>query len=452
MKLITTLLLATIATTTLGQEKLSLADAIRLGLERNYDIRIEKQNVEVARNNNSLGEAGFLPSLTVNLDQNNNLTDNVETAFPTATQGQVITYSLRPSVNLNWTIFNGLRAHISKDRLEQLQRESMGNAEVVITNTVQAIILAYYKILVDEALLSELQRQLDLSRDKYRYTQIRKDIGTAIGTDLILEEGNYLTDSVNLINQQLTYKKDKRSLSVLMALDDLTKDYELMDDLTAVSIEDYEFASLLSKLEQSNDQLKKAYIGQAIAKQNIQLSRADRLPTVSLNAGYSDNRQRLDLSNASFFTGEGFASGPDQPLTSITDTYFINFSVAFTLFNGGRINRAIQNAVVQEDINNLRTDQLKTSLTRDLYDAYDNYEVRKVLFNINLRREETALTNLNVSDEKFKTGTINSFDYRTVQNLQLSAAIDKLQAMYNLIDAKVSILKLTGELVDEYVN
>ena len=82
-----------------GQEILSLSDAIRIGLQKNYDLLIERGNVEVARNNNNWGEAGRLPTFNLNLNQNNALTNNVKVAFPTSTQGRTISNSLNPSLS-----------------------------------------------------------------------------------------------------------------------------------------------------------------------------------------------------------------------------------------------------------------------------------------------------------------------------------------------------------------
>ena len=124
--------------------------------------------------------------------------------------------------------------------------------------------------------------------------------------------------------------------------------------------------------------------------------------------------------------------------------------MSFTLFDGNRINRAIRNAVVQEDIGNIRVDQLKKTIQRDLATAYDQYLVRKQLLAINQRRREAAEINLQNSEEKFRNGSINSFDFRDVQNNYLSAAILELQAIYNLIDSKVTLMRLTGGLVREY--
>ena len=432
-----------------AQENLSLSDAIKRGLERNYDILIESKNVEVAGNNNNWGEAGRYPTVNLTLNQNNNLQDNVKTAFPTSTQGKTSSQLVNPGVNLNWTLFNGFKINISKYRLETLQRQSEGNASVVISNTIQSIILGYYLAVLEKERLSEFQKQLKLSTDKYEYVKVKSEIGSAVSSDLLLEEANYLGDSVNYLNQQLSYRNALRNLNVLLAEDDLNIKYNLSDDLKVVA-SDYTLEQLKSNLESNNIDLKNQYLSQAIIKHDLQTKKSDKYPTVSLNAGFSDNRQSFNLSKATFFTGDGFTSGPNSSLNSVTDTYFANFTVSFTLFNGGKINRAIQNAIMQEDIENLKTTKMKQSLNKDLIEAFDQYIVRKQLHEINSRRLNATQTNLNISEEKFKNGTINSFDYRIVQNNYLTSAIQRLQSLYNLIDSEVSMMRLTGGIIETY--
>lgn len=451
MKLIILLFGLMTTVSVFAQEKLSLSDAIQKGLERNYDILIEAKNVEVADNNNNWGEAGRYPSISLNLNQNNSLTDNVKTASPFQLQDQTLSNSLNPTINLNWTLFNGFKINIAKSRLEELQAQSNGNADVVIANTIQSIILGYYKVVLEKRRLTEFERQMSLSRDKYNYTQVKSDLGSAVSTDLLLEEGNYLTDSTNYINQELVYRNAMRDLNLLLAAEDMEKNYELTDDLNYEE-EAYTMEGLLEKLNAKNVDLKSQYIAQSLMKYNTGLARADRYPTVSLNAGYSHNRSRVDLSNATFTNNDGTTnSGPSEPLSAVTDNYFANFTISFTLFNGGKINRAIQNAVIQEDIEHLKTEKLKTTLYRDIAKAYDQYQIRHQLYGISERKESAANTNLNISEEKFENGSINSFDYRTVQNNSLLASLEKLQATYNLIDSKVSLMRLTGGIIATYL-
>ncbi|MEQ9210693.1 MAG: TolC family protein, partial [Pseudomonadales bacterium] len=68
-------LLFFLSTSLLAQETDSLwtvEEVVGLALEQNYDIRLERNNLSIAANNNSLGNAGFLP--TVELIGNANKT------------------------------------------------------------------------------------------------------------------------------------------------------------------------------------------------------------------------------------------------------------------------------------------------------------------------------------------------------------------------------------------
>ncbi len=436
-------------------ETLSLSDAIKIGLERNYDIRIERNNVQVAENNNAWGEAGRMPNVTLNTTYNNSLINNKSgdqffngAVFPGFELNNQVNSALSPTLNLNWTLFNGNKVNINKHRLEQLELESEGNAEIVVANTVQAIILGYYIAVLEAERLRTFDSQLKLSSDKYEYVRVRADIGSAVSSDLLLEEGNYLNDSVSYINQQLAYRNAIRNLNFLLNENDVDKNYAFTDNLEN-EVEMLEYAQLADKLESNNVDLKTLYLSQAVLNHNVGIAKADRMPRLSMDLGYGYNRNVQDLRNATSSI-ETFQA-PDETSINNRGTYYANFTLAFTLFNGNKINRAIKNAVVQENIGDIRIEKLRASINRDLANAYDEYSTRLKIYNINKRRVEAASVNLDISEEKFKTGSINSIDYRIVQNTNLNAQTELLQSLYNLIDTKVSLLRLTGGVVEDYV-
>lgn len=434
----------------LSQSTLSLSDAINMGLERNFDIQIESKNNLIAENNNNWGEAGRYPTISLGLNQNNSITDNVKTASPFQLQDQVINNSLNPTVNVNWVIFNGFSVNINKRRLEQIQAETKGNASIVVANTLQAIILGYYNVVLQYERLTELERQMEFSRDRMDYIIVKEELGSALSTDKYVEEGNFLTDSINFINQQLVVRNAMRNLNLLMNEDDLDAQYILTDNLD-VSTPSYELEDLIGKMRAENVDIKKQYLTQSVLGSNVELARAGRYPTFSMNAGAGESRSSVNLSNASFPNSDGSSTpGPSDPINAITDSYSANFSLSFTLFNGGKIKRAIRNAIVLEDIGNVRIEKLEYSLERDLRETLDLYNIRQQIYQINERREEVARINLEVSEDKFRNGSINSFDFRIIQNNYLSSVILKLQAKFSLIDSHLALMRLTGGLIEEY--
>jgi outer membrane protein TolC len=232
-----------------------------------------------------------------------------------------------------------------------------------------------------------------------------------------------------------------------MAIDDVNTNYVFTDNLEYAD-RNYDFMVLYNKLTNNNVNLKRQYVSQSLLRNSTQLARADMYPRVSMRLNYSNNINAQDLSQATL--NNPSASLPQVPISTSTVNYGASFTVSYNLFNGGRIKRAIQNTVIQEQIGNIRIENLQLSLKRDLQQALDLYNTRKLLRGIAKRTKESAELNLQISEERYKNGTINSFDYRTVQNNFINAALSELQATFNLIDANTQLMRLTGGIVEEF--
>ncbi len=62
---------------------------------------------------------------------------------------------------------------------------------------------------------------------------------------------------------------------------------------------------------------------------------------------------------------------------------------------------------------------------------------------------ESAELNMQIATEKYRSGTINSFNFRDVQLIYLNIAHRKLNAIYDIIDTHTELLRLTGGIVTE---
>ncbi len=423
-----------------GQESLSLADAIKIGLENNFDIQISKKNEDIAVRNNSWGQAGIFPTINLNLTGGTSTTnlDN-PTAF---VQGDITSQNLTPSAALNWTVFNGFNVRMTKDRLSLLEFQTVGNTAILIENTIQAIILAYNTILLETERLDVFGNTLDLSRDRYAYSKLKGELGSSVTFDILQDKTAYLTDSSNYLTQQLNNSIAIRELNLLLNVD-VYKNWNYTDELSAESKE-YILDELAAKMTANNSNLKNQYINQEILRKDVSIARSPMYPRINISSGYSRNRQTQDLSSARFSNGENGDSG----IKSTTTNYFANFTLAFTLFDGGRIRRQIENAKVQEQIGDLQIEQLATTLTRDLASGYEDYNLRKNLYNISELNLEAAELNLQLGEERYDNGSINSFDYRDLQINYLQTALNNLQSKFDLFNSDLELMRLTGGILE----
>jgi len=448
-----------------AQDTLSLARAVQLGLNNNFDIQVELQNIQAAINNNNWGQAGALPSVSLAGNFNNSIVQR-KPANPFAVAGRNISDNLTGQLDVQFVLFDGLFIRLTKQRLEQLERLSYGNAAFVMETVVQSIVLGYYQTLLEKERLQVFQVTRDLSKERYDYIKLRKELGSAITFDVLQEQNNYLTDSANVLQQEISYRNALRNLNLLLS-EPINKNYQLVDSLEHQE-QVYAFEDLRTKMVSSNTNLQNQFVNQELLRNNTRLQQSNMYPSLVLNVGATGS---LDWLNARFRPTEGgtpvkntvgyLNDDLSQPVINTTfapeyqtqngNSYgaFGNLSLRWTLFNGGQIKRGIENARIQEKIGLLNTDQLKLSLENDLLANYDLYNLRQKLVNITQVKLRAAELNLSLANERYKNGALSAIDLRIVQENFRNAALENYLAIYAAIESRVALVRITGGLIDK---
>ncbi len=435
----------------MAQEKLTLKDAIRIGMEKNFDIRIQTYDVQTAKNNNNWGEAGRYPNVSFSIGQNNNNSTSLPASpFPVLTTSNSLV--TQPNLSVQWTLFNGQKVVLSKKRLEKLQEQSETDVRIIIEKAIQSIVQNYYQLVLEKQKLNVRRQVLELSKDKYEYARLQKELGTGGSFELLQQESNYLADSISLINQLLALNNANRVLNQVIGEKAVNKTYNLYETLHITSPKPYDLEELFEKTKSSNYTLKKEHIALQLSSYDLRISKTDLLPKIDLNAGY-----RADITN-----NIGDYIGPDPEdttggfalLNGHQGGYnygpYLNLTASIMLFSGGKLRRAVENAKLKEIQSRVRIEKIEQDLYKQLSDALDLYNTRRQLFNLNSRNKEVAKTNLELSEQRLKTGTINSFDYRQIQTTYLNAALSELESVFNLITAETDLFRLSGGLLGNY--
>ena len=226
---------------------------------------------------------------------------------------------------------------------------------------------------------------------------------------------------------------------------DVQTGLRIVDSLTVVEKE-FNLDELMAQMTSTNSNLKNQYINQEIFRRDIAIAKSATYPTISLNLSGSNNWQTQDLSDAQFANGSVGSSG----IKSTTGNMSANLTLAFTLFNGGIIQNQIKNARISEQIGQLQIRDLELTLKNSLIANYDSYNLRKRLLNIASENVNTSELNLQLGEDRYKNGSINSFDYRDLQITYLQTALSYYQSIYNLIETEVELMRLTGNILNSY--
>lgn len=410
-----------------AQEQLSLTGAIEKALENNYDIVIAKENQKIAGINNNWGTAGRYPYVNLSLGDNNSYTinDGDNTSMVRLSGG----------ASVNWTIFDGFSVRINKTRLEELENLSKNNTAIMVEGTIQSVILAYYDVLLQREKLATNDEVMSLSKDRFEQAEQRKEYGSAVTYDVLQAQNAYLSDRAAYLLQEVAYKNSKRNLAYLMAEQEAI-DYRFTENFEAVA-EDYIIADLRAQMIENNKSLKNQYVNQQLLENAIVSAKSNFSPGLSFTGGVTGTRlgnkvEDMDMnwSNSANFYG--------------------NFTLSWNLFSGGNRKRAVQIAEIDKSVGEIELLEMQHDLDNRLANLFEFYQVRKELLIVAKENLDAAKLNLQISQDKFDVGAINSFNFRDVQQIYLQAAQGELQAIYNFIDAQTSLLRLAGVIVQEY--
>jgi len=406
------------------QTDLSLEKAINLALESNYGIIISGMETDQAKINNDRGMAGRYPTISLRgMDNNTYDMDN----------GSWNYNNLNVDLGLNWILFNGFKIVNTKDKLEALEDLAEGNSSVLIENTIQDVILGYFMILLEKEKLNVLKEVMGLSKDRYDYELKRQELGGSVTYQVLQAKNNYLSDKVTYLNREVALRNAIRNLDFLMGLD-TTGNWNYIENFAA-DTGFYLIADLKDKMLANNNVLKNQYINLKLKQNETELKKGDLYPSLSISTGVSDNYP--------YTLNAGTAPG-DNAISA-----YGNINLTYNIFTGGIRKKAIQVAKLDEEIAMTGLDEIMHILLNQLMNVFDLYEVRKEVLNVADENRETAALNLKIAQEKYKTGVINSFNYRDIQLVYTNAAISRSEAIYNLIESHTELVRLIGGLVEE---
>lgn len=430
------LLLFCIVTSTFAQkEVLSKEEAIIKTLENNYGIRVSQNMVEIAENNQSILNSGYLPSLTGVAGSNYNIED-INATLQDGEQRIIDgakTNRYNAALNLNYTLFDGLGRFYNFRQLKEQYNLTQLEARETIENTILQLLTIYYEVARLTENLEVLQETLEISRERITRAEYQFEFGQSNRLGVLNAEVDVNNDSINLLNTQQQLANARRDLNVILNDQEIPIDQFLVDT-TVAFLPRLRLETYLDEAQANNVSLLQAESSIAISDYAIKVSRSGYLPTVGLTGSYGWNTANLPSTS--------FAQ------SSTTMGYGAGLSLAWDLFDGGTTITNVRNAKVRRENEELIKQQIILEVNRDIANALGNYENRRIIFEV---QEQNVLTNENNferSREQFKIGQITSIEFRQAQINLLNARTSKHLAKYDAKLAELQLLQLTGQLLN----
>jgi outer membrane protein TolC len=427
-----------------AQEALDLSGAIQKGLENNYQIKIAEARQSAAANSNDWAIAGKYPSINLTLNSQNNYRDLSNPAGP-LTAATSLNTGVTPGIEASWVLFDGYRVKITKEQLEQQEALATGNRKLAVENTIQAVINAYYNALIQREQLEVVSEVLELSRDRVAYQELRKEYGQSSTFDILQTQDAYLNDSTNYVTQRNNYAQAIRNLNLAMGVDELETSYQLTDTLS-YQAEEYTLEAMQQQMLNNNQQLQNEFVNRELATINTRLQESEFKPNVQLQTGVTYN-VGISFGEQTLSFGENSTTNQIPEIAAKTLQGFVNLSASYPLFDGGARQIRLDNAKREELVSQLNINDLKRNLNNQLSNTLATYNTQKQLVEVTSQLVNNARRNLEIAEERFRGGLINSFDYRTIQVSYINASQQRLTAVFNLKQTETELIRLIGGLI-----
>jgi len=418
-----------------SQELMTLQKAISIGLENNFSIKIAEKNIQIAANNNTWAKAGKSPTIDLVGTFNNGLTEDQNPA--SFLQGTFYNGGLNLGLDANWVLYNGGRVKLNKEQLGLSTDQRKLEKETEIQDLLLNIYQQYYDVIFQKEQYDVLLESKNVSEKKLKYEEARQEFGASNTFNIIQFESAILTDSINLINQKTNIEASQRTLLKTLNLSGF-EIYKYEEKLNT-NLEELDSEKLKAKLQENNFTLKSLNLLKSVSKLNTRIQRSTNKPTISLNAGIN-----AALNGFKFFadnpqTGEPFGFQDSRRYNGS-----VNLSLRYNLFDGGQLNTDIKNSEIQEEIDELSYLEAQAELNNQLDILINNYNRQIEVLTLWDQQIKLAQKNLDITEERFKTGQVNSIDFRNIQIQYINTAFGKVGAIYNLILTKSEIDYLVG--------
>lgn len=412
----------------IGQDILTLEEAIQTGLENNYGIRIARNNEAIAVNGNTYGNAGFLPrvSTTGTVNYNSNNTQQKFFSGDERSGRSAGQTAVRAGLAVNWTAFDGFRMFAVKDRLDLEQQRSRAFTQRAMHDLVTQIQNVFYGIVRIRQQVDITEQSIQLNRDLQELAEAKLKIGTGTALQVLQTTNVVNADSSALLNQIDQLEQAKIALNRLMGRDPRTT-FVVPTELPEVLLPSLE--ELTQRATQQNHDLKLLAYDEQIALTRIKEARADLYPQVDINAGYNYNFSQAEvgflLSNRSF--------GPT-----------IGMGVSYDLFPGRNIQKDLDNARLFQENIQLSKAELREDLEADLATLYQDYIALLELKELEERNVATAEQNTSLARQLYRSGRATNFDVREAILTEIQVKDRLSDVQYRLKVTEIQLKSLAG--------
>ncbi|MGE5356473.1 MAG: TolC family protein [Deltaproteobacteria bacterium] len=412
-----------------SQSLLTLDEALKLALSNSFDLKFAQIQLNIAKANNTKGNAGMKPEINLfgvnNLDAGflyQNFSEGDNKTFPLLASN-----TLNAGAELNWKVYDGGRMKLEKSRLGELESLSRIKYEDILNLTILNVTSAFYDVIRQKQQLRSIEEIINFNRERVKIAKAGLIAGTLPKTEVMQSQIDLNVSLENSINQKYVISNSKKNLNNTIGRLD-NPDFEVLDTII-MEISDLKSEDLIKKID-SNKEIQMLKNEVKIAE--IALEQANRLnkPVLSVNGnlGFTqvNNSGGSVLSTTSFGPGAGGR-------------------ISYPLYTAGENKR--KQTLAKLELENAKTnlDEAKMLIMNSIRSAYESYENQVELLKIEKSNNELARENLMISFERLRLGQTNSLEVHQAQEYLIQSNTRLINFQYFMKIAETKLKQLLSE-------
>jgi outer membrane protein TolC len=447
-----TLLFLLIASSVRGQELLTLEDVIRITIEKNFDIQIAKNNIQVAKNNNNIGlvgggqstggtvsggTTGMLPQVSIAAGSPQNplgigkTTSTLQYSNPALNVDKqtLNSKSYAPSIVVTWYFFDGLKMFATKSKLNRAVELTDLQFRLTVENTLLTALNTYYQMISIEQFIKALKVSLILAGDQKKLAEEKLKSGIGSKVDVLQTQIDYNAIEVQITQQQTLLNEQRINLNTVLKQSQETE-FSVPDTIMIQTKPEY--ASALDNADKNNSTI-------LIGRKTLEIDglalkefKANAMPKIGVTGNYTYQWISQDIGLQRLNQNYGYNAG---------------FIFSWTILNNLTTRTAIRNQTVQIASDHLRLEASELQEKSNLYKAFLSFQNNLKIVELEMESVKLANQNLYIAAQRFKQGLSNYIEYRTVVQTYADAEYQLSQGAYNAKLSELNFLKAQGLLV-----
>ena len=410
---------------------LSLADAIRRGLDQNLGVLLSQTRIDSAASRRTRELSDLLPHVSGAVrdsEQVVNLAAFGFTGFPGIPQviGPFGVFDAR--LYASAPIFDA-SAHAELREARESERAETAAYRNVRELVVLAVGNAYLEAVADRARVESVQAEVTTAEALAKLAEDQHNAGIVAGIDVLRQQVQLESTRARLITAQNVFEKQKLKLARAIGLP-AGQQFELTDRPKYAAATPVPLDAAVAEAYKSRDDLKSAEARVSAAEASHKAATAGYLPSLHVDGDYG-------------VLGSS--------VSSAERTYSIAAGVRVPIFDGNATRARVQQSDADLRARRAELDDLRAGIRADVEAALLDLQAADASVRVADSARTLARQQLTQAEDRFRAGVTNTIELADAQQADAIATERYIESVYAHTVAKATLARAMGRIEEEFL-